>query len=441
MRGLLLIFLMSMLKLIANAQLDSDALKYDFAKLDSFLIDFYKTSQFREPADDTLSLRMLAHYKDFFKEGLEHPDLINPTLTSRGELIMPSRIVNKSVETFVSDIKANFPKGVFVKIRALNADYSKIDKGSVAISLERKLWGEVRNRWSIELLDTVLLTIDGVHDKLKISRFKTLGHGYILTDVKKIGERTKLKSIHLYQREVQSEWEVEHLKRRRRMTIDEMKSANPILSDSIDQNNPCTSALRVFFFEDAEKDLPQELVETHSINLKTPMIVFNDRFGNYSVELPSPNADIYRDLPFLQPFLVIDSSSSYYHIVEYVPNGFASTTGQILKCLEDYGWIKKSRLLKGSHCLRDKNTLRPLRVFSEVGNVKSKYSRHRFFESPALMSERRINERETSILYIYQRQGRAVLVGTKQRASVRDMSEVILGWVDLTEILGGLYYE
>jgi hypothetical protein len=417
--------------------------KQAFARLDTFLIDFYKSAQFREQADDTISFRMMQKYKSLFDSTCTHPDLINPISTQRGEPVMPSKPTQKSLDGFLNEVKVNYPRGVFMRIRALNADFKNISNGNALIICERKIWGEVKARWKIELIDTIRLNLLGLENRISIHSMEVAGFGFILTDVKQITARALRTSKPPDVDQLRRQWEREHWKNAILNKLEPIDVTKDI-PDSVALDSPCAFALRAMSKGELAHLLPVNSNRLSPTVRKQPMVAFSDRFGTSSLEAPNSQSEEFRSIPFLKPFIVVDTSSEFVHIVEYVFGATSSNKGRINKCLEDYGWVRSSRLVFGAECLYDSLSLEPIKV---AGRSKSKVKLNHtnndrfFYQNPNLSNERLDSPLESNILYIYKKQGDAVLVGRRENCTGVDVERVMLGWVKLSDILKGLNYE
>ena len=415
--------------------------KQIFARLDSFLVEFVVSAQLREPSDDTLSLSMVKRYQNLFAQGVMHPDLINPVMSSREEPIMPSKAVMKSLDDYIHETSLNYSKGVFMNIRAINASFDSIINGEVEVVLERKLWGEWRKRWRMEMVDTVVLHINELHTRGSISSFDVIGFGYVLTDFKSIQEQTLRISRVPDLAQIRRKWERENLKvgLLRRF---EVKNERTELPDSVVDNSPCCVFSHVVTGS-LEKWSEHPKNARYSLFPEPEIIVYSDRLGTNTYVKPDAQSEAFRDLSFLQPFYVVDTCGEFLHIIEYKYGATVRSNGRIKSCLQDFGWVKKSKMLIGGECMYEQGTEAHLvlagtnRTLIHKG-ASAETTTRRYYQNPSLSDERENAPPEKVRLFVYKKNGTSVLLGVKQSFDAFEVSQVIIGWIRITDLLKGL---
>lgn len=418
-----------------------DDYKQIFAKLDSFLIEFTISSQFREISQDTLSFDMVKRYQSMFASGVLHPDLINPTIRDKEEPIMPSRVVMKTLKDYINETSLNYTKGLFMKVRAINASFDSILDGKANIVMERKQWGEWRRRWRLELVDTISLQISELKTRGLITGIDVLGFGYVLTDFKSIQDLAIRKSRIPDLAQIRRNWERENIRvgLLRRFRVKDVKT---VVADSIDDSSPCCPIPYVLTGTlDYWSSSPDN--KKYAFIPEPEVIVYSDRFGTSSYVKPDLQAETFRELAYLQPFYVVDTCGEFLHIIEYKYGATVRSNGRVKTCLQDFGWIRRSKVLEGCECMFEEGTRVPLTLAGTTNAGMSKYeanspARRRYYQNPSLSDEREDAPPETTRLYVYKKNGTSVLLGTKPSCNAREVSRVIIGWIRLTDLLKGL---
>jgi hypothetical protein len=358
---------------------------------------------------------------------------------------MPTKAIMKPLDGYIRETTMNYTKGFFMKIRAINASFDSIMYGKALVVLERKLWGEWRRRWRMELVDTVQLSIGELINGGSIQAFSVLGFGYVLTDFRSIQDQTLRRSRTPDLAAIRRKWEKEHLKTgfMKRYESDVSDLARP---DSVDDNLPCCPITHVItgsLYENTERAKKGK----YTIYPQPELVVFSDRFGTNSYVKPDSRSENLRELKFLEPYYVVDTCGEFFHIVEYKYGATVRSNGRIKSCLQDFGWVKKSKVMIGSNCLKEEGTNMPL-VFAGTerpaqlrrGPAQTVY-RRRYYQNPSLSDEREDAPIEGSRLYVYSINGTSVLVGNRPDFDAHEATRVIVGWVRTKDLLKGLQDE
>jgi hypothetical protein len=411
-----------------------DTLNKLFAGLESFLYDYNECVQFRELGADTLSFRQIERYRNLFSPGCLHPDILNPTVSKRGEPILSGARYRK-VDEFLTQVAENYPQGLFVRVRALNANFAKISERRAVVVMERKSWGNVKGRWRLEVVDTLSLhVVQTPSGNFMVDRADLVGFGYLLTDVKRISQRTARAVREPDLRALKRAWERRNIPKKR-LPREALLAETEVIPDSVAMETMCTYARRTWFGTEIQEAVKESIpVQINPSRLESPLIVYSDRFGNSTSVSPESQAEMFRDLRFMQPLYVVDVRGEYAHVVEFIYGGVDLNTGEIRKCLEDMGWISINRLLYGTEPMRDTRNGRFMAVAGQPESAQGKKEARVYYETPDRSREYASTTRETALIYIHKIVGDAALVGTKSNATPMEYERTILGWIKLSDI-------
>lgn len=417
----------------AQTAVNGDSLKNRFSRLENFMHAYHEAVQFRELGGDSLSVRLMNEYQSMFQPGCLHPDLLNPIISRKGEPLLAGARYRK-LDEYLTQVKENYPNGLFVRVRALNADMNQMAQQRATIIMERKTWGDVKGRWRLEVVDTLKMTIIANQmGQFKIDKLDLVGYGYLLTDVKKISGRTIRSVREPDLKALKRNWERKNIPRKK-STRDNLLIETRSIADTVSAEIPCTAARRAWTSSEVQQAFITFSLYINPARLQTPIIAFSDRYGNATSESSDTQGELFRDLGFLQPLYIIDIQDDYVHVVEYIYGGADPNTGEIRRCLEDYGWINRSRLIFGTDAMRDPNTGRALAVAGAAEASIAAESSRNYYESPDRSREREAALKEAPLLYIIKQSGDAVLVGNKLAASVYEFDRTVLGWIRLKDI-------
>jgi hypothetical protein len=394
-----------------------------FAKIDTFLERFSSLSQFRLPGGDTLCTSCFQDFKDMFSEHCLYPDLINPVWLSSGEMVMTNRASMKSLDRFTRDVKANFPSGLIVRYRGINYNFQSVKRDYFEVAIARKTRGQVKNRWRLELADTLLIRAKVLDGDIRIQSMEVLGYSYSLPDMFELAKVIRGTKSDVNLRRQKRNWE----QARRKRDESEFAPAMTVV-DSVARYSPCACVDRVpsvsqYYF--ASK-LP---VLGSSGYKRSPMIAYSDRNGNYSQLSPEPNSESFRELEFLQPFFVVDTAGEYLHVIEYDMMALQGTDYRIKRCLADYGWIRNDRLIVGAMAMRSNkgfDSCFSTEQLESANQVDTKLC-FRVFQNPTLSSER-FEPPSAGRLYVYKQTQNAVLMGNSPQLRPGSVDETLLGW-------------
>jgi hypothetical protein len=417
----------------AQPAVDADSLKNRFARLERFMHNYHEAVQFRELGGDSLSVRLMNEYQTMFLPGCLHPDLLNPIISRKGEPLLAGARYRK-LDEYLAQVKENYPSGLFVRVRALNADLNQMAQQRATIIMERKTWGDVKGRWRLEVVDTLkMMIIADPMGQFKIDKLDLVGYGYLLTDVKKISGRTVRSVREPDLKALKRSWERKNIPRKK-STRENLLIETQTIADSVAVEIPCTGARRAWTSSEVQQAFTTFSLYINPARLHSPLVAFSDRNGNATSESPDVQGALFRDLGFLQPLYIIDIRGEYVHVVEYIYAGADPNTGEIRRCLEDYGWINQSRLIFGTDAMRDPNNGRPLAVAGAADLAATENSERKYYEAPDRSRERESTLKEAPVLYIIKQSGDAVLVGNKLAASVYEFDRTVLGWIRLKDI-------
>jgi hypothetical protein len=411
-----------------------DTLNKIFAGLESFLYDYNECMQFRELGEDTLSLRQIERYRSLFSPGCLHPDILNPSVSKRGEPILSGAHYRK-VDEFLTQVAVNYPQGLFVRVRGINANFTKISERRAEVVMERKSWGNVQGRWRLEVVDTLRLhVVQTPSGNFMVDRADLIGFRYLLTDVKRISQRTTRAVREPDLRALKRGWERRNIPWKR-LPREALLAETAVIPDSVAMETICSCTRRVWFGAEIQEALKATLpVQINPSRLGSPLIVYSDRFGNSTSVAPESQAEMFQDLRFMQPLFVVDVRGEYAHVVEFVYGGADMNTGEIRKCLEDRGWISINRLLFGTEPMRDTRNGRFMAVAGKPESAQLKKGARVYYETPDRSREYASTARETALIYIHKIVGDAALVGTKSNATPMECERTILGWIKLSDI-------
>lgn len=411
-----------------------DTLNKLFAGLESFLSAYNECAQFRELGADTLSVRQIERYRNLFSPGCLHPDILNPTVSKRGEPILSGARYRK-VDEFLTQVAENYPQGLFVRVRALNANFAKISERRAVVVMERKSWGNVKGRWRLEVVDTLSLhVVQTPSGNFMVDRADLVGFGYLLTDVKRISKRTAGAVREPDLRALKRAWERRNIAKKR-LPREALLAESVVIPDSVAMETICSCARRTWFGAEIQEAVKESIpVQINPSRLESPLIVYSDRFGNSTSVSPQSQAEMFRDLRFMQPLYVVDVRGEYAHVVEFIYGGVDLNTGEIRKCLEDLGWISINRLLYGTEPIRDSRNGRLMAVAGQPVSAQGRKEAHVYYETPDRSREYDSTTRETALIYIHKIVGDAALVGTKSNATPMEYERTILGWIKLSDI-------
>ncbi|MFN8697797.1 MAG: outer membrane beta-barrel protein [Flavobacteriales bacterium] len=163
----------------ANAQVNTNQLAADFAQLDSILLKFNKSGQFRESGSQDVSRAVMDQYLALFAPDVYVWDNYNPRRDD-DQFKRPSKPYNgayKLVTTFLDDVYRFCPKGVKSSLTAVNADFSKITSGIALYVIERISNHEAYDGSRFKSVETFQLTLmKNASGRFKITEMKDLTH-------------------------------------------------------------------------------------------------------------------------------------------------------------------------------------------------------------------------------------------------------------------------
>ncbi|MCC6600563.1 MAG: hypothetical protein IT223_07790, partial [Crocinitomicaceae bacterium] len=167
-------------------------------------------------------------------------------------------------------------------------------------------------------------------------------------------------------------------------------------------------------------------------------VVFSDRQDNQTYSSAADKSTPVKKLGFMQKCFVIEENNTHLHIVAFDDFAYDVKTKKITKNIEDYGWIAKDRMLLWKHALvnaKTKFTKKAL-VVNQKESLRNpeKYASQknlRIFNNPELSQENTADVRLYDFLYIYKKEGKAVLLGKGLEFSAVSSATQILGWVSL----------
>jgi hypothetical protein len=417
----------------AQNKLSNDELRECFSRVDSFLIVFQSLSQFREPASDTLSSACVENYVRLFAANCLHPDLLNPVILKNGDLAYPNKVVEKSLKDFTNEVKSNFPAGLIVRYQARNYNFENIDKGYFKVVLECKVRGQAKNRWRIDLTDTLQVSCIIDNNQVKISDLEVLGFSYGLTDIQELKKTLSSLPQNVDTKELIKDWEQARKQKKIQDFLMPFESSDSLNKETL----PCSCVERVPSVDQYYAATNQYVYGTFSYR-NSPMIAYSDRANNFSVDAPKLDAVTFKELEFLQPFYVADTAGDYVRILQYRPYGVYSINHLVRTCLEDFGWIPKNRLLFGSQAQHNQSGYvkysLPHRLKGHE-NADSDLLGYRIFQSPALILERSALKEKSKVFYVYKRSGDSVLLGTAPRFRPELADKTLLGWASLEGLI------
>jgi hypothetical protein len=172
-----------------------------------------------------------------------------------------------------------------------------------------------------------------------------------------------------------------------------------------------------------------------------PWIVFSDREKNQTYNNPGGKVK-YKDVAYLDPFLVIKKKGEYLRLIKYTPDVLKNGKLERKKA-EYYGWMHKSKLLLNQQSVTDiasgkKNKM--LVVFSDtlfIGEPK------KYFNADSVKTYKDIEMNTLSgaaapysIVYRLKLSDNEdkTLISTKPYLKAETVKEDVLGWVDNTLI-------
>jgi hypothetical protein len=163
----------------AAAQVNTNQLAADFAQLDSILIKFNKTGQFRESGSPDVSRAVMDQYLALFAPDVYVWDNYNPKRDD-DQFKRPSKPYNgayKLVTTFLDDVYRFCPKGVKSSLTAINADFSQITSGTAIYVIERISNHEAYDGSRFKSIETFQLTLKkNASGRFKITEMKDIAH-------------------------------------------------------------------------------------------------------------------------------------------------------------------------------------------------------------------------------------------------------------------------
>lgn len=419
--------------LAAQVQLvwDTETYNTEFARVDSFMALFQSLHQFREPGGDTLCEPCLLKFRKLFADGVKFPDLINPVWLNTGEMVFNNRVAMKDFDRFTGEVRSNFPAGLMVRFKGRNYNFRAIAQDHIEIVLERRVRGLAKNRWQVDVTDTVMIRLSGIGQSLQIKSMDILGYSHVLTDVKELSAKYNGVEPDIYLRQQIRQWE-----RVRRSRSESEFAPALAVSDSVARNSPCACADRVPSVDVFYAAVNHHVAGSNSYK-KSPMIAFSDRSGNYSQVAPLSDAESHRELQFLQPFFVVDTAGQFVHIVEYNPAALTGSDYRIRRCLLDFGWVRTDRLVLGLQSQFKDGEPQFCRAHEQLSMEGAKTSRalcFRVFQNPALNNER-FEPPAADELYIFKRTSEAVLIGNAPAARAGEIDEVLLGWRSINGLI------
>lgn len=405
--------------------------RYNFARVDSFLNLFSSLSQFRKPGGDTLCTVCLNDFKKLFVDDFMYPDIINPIWLNSGEMVYTNRVIPKSLDRFARDIQSNFPGGLLIRYRGINYNFQAITRDYFEVVFERRIRGQAKNRWRVDLTDTLMMRASGFGSSIKIHSLSVLGFSYALTDIKELSKALSGSQPDIYERKQIRQWE-----RMQRSRKKQELAAPLVVADTVAKNSPCACVDRVpsvdYYYSTFNQYTPGSKKYKRS-----PMVALSDRNGNFTRLSPDAAGEIYRELEFLQPFFIVDTAYDYVHIIEYDHSALKGTDHRLKRCLIDYGWVKKDRLLMGTHALQragDFEMCADEQQLNTGGKRSNRSLCFRVFENPALTNER-AEPPGAEEMYVFKRLDNAVLLGNKTKLHPMEADEVLLGWRSINGLI------
>lgn len=394
-----------------------------FAKIDTFLERFSSLSQFRMPGGDTLCTTCVQDFKDLFSEQCLYPDLINPLWLSSGEMVMTNRVSMKSLDRFTRDVKTNFPGGLIVRYRGINYNFQSIKRDYFEVTIARKTRGQVKNRWRLELADTLLIRANGLDGDIRIQSMEVLGYSYSLPDMFELAKVLRGTKTDVNLRQQKRNWE----QARRKRDVSEFAPAMTAV-DSVARYTPCACVDRVPSVHQFYFALKMEVLGSSGYK-RYPMIAYSDRNGNYSQVSPESSSESFRELEFLQPFFVVDTAGEYLHVIEYDMLALQGSDYRIKRCLADYGWIHKDRLIVGAMAMTNDRGFQSCFSTEQLESMNQTDNKFcfRVFQNPTLGSER-IDPPSAGRLYVYKQTQNAVLIGNSPQLRPHTVDQTLLGW-------------
>jgi len=165
-------------------------------------------------------------------------------------------------------------------------------------------------------------------------------------------------------------------------------------------------------------------------------IVYSDRDNNNTYETPNCKT-IKKTISFLDKFYILEETDNYLHLVKDIKMNYA---GILSKKAEDYGWIKKDKLLLWTHCLVDEKNQNKIGIIlktSESAISDFKDNNKLFQNSPKNNSINFDFTKFFDICYIYKITKDSVLLSytpfilpNKNRTNI-----TIKGWVSKKQIV------
>jgi hypothetical protein len=406
-----------------GAEWSPETYRETFGRIDTFLERFSSLSQFRLPGGDTLCVQCLGEFKNLFAEHCLYPDLINPVWLSSGEMVMTNRASMKSLDRFTREVKTNFPGGLIVRYKGINYNFQAVDRDYFEVVIARKTRGQVKNRWRLELADTLLIRARGLNDQIRIQSIDVLGYSYSLPDMMELAKVLRGTKPDINLRQQKRTWE----QTRRKRDVSEFSPALTAV-DSVAKNSPCACIDRVPSVNQYYFAMNTPVMGSSGYK-RSPMIAYSDRNGNYSQVSAEPNSESFRELEFLQPFFVVDTAGEYVHLLEYDMLALQGSDYRIKRCLADYGWIRKERLIMGAMAMRNETGFDYCYSNEQLEtNMQSDNKLcFRVFQNPSLGSER-IEPPSAGRLYVYKQTQNAVLLGNSPQLRPHLVDQTLLGW-------------
>ena len=151
-----------------------------FAALDSLILNLKEFGQFRIRASSELSVEMADAYRNLFMPDVWVYDNYNPE-RDPGNSNRPKEPYKgslKKIEDFVADVKRFYPKGMTVKLSAINVDFSALDQDKVKYVIRRETsltdYGGSRLTTTEEFM--LMVQRDPASGKYKIYEWRDLKH-------------------------------------------------------------------------------------------------------------------------------------------------------------------------------------------------------------------------------------------------------------------------
>ncbi|MCC6600560.1 MAG: hypothetical protein IT223_07775 [Crocinitomicaceae bacterium] len=145
---------------VSHAQaLQAEEKRTLFEKADSILNEFRETAGFHEAGLDEISDEMLFRHQALYSSGAMISDNICPERDSDGKIITTQKGSKKTIEQFLTDVKKEFPGGLFTRVLTANVSYAEIDKGIINLVLLRSQTGTTGDKWMIESTDSLQLIL------------------------------------------------------------------------------------------------------------------------------------------------------------------------------------------------------------------------------------------------------------------------------------------